>query len=166
MLFSPPVLLNDEHSAVGFSCGKPALDRWIIERAAINQQTGTSRTWVVVDDEGIVVGYYASAAACLIRSQATSRIRRNQPEEIPALLLGRLAVDEAHSATGLGSALLKHFLVKSLEVAELVGVRVLLVHAMDEDARRFYLHFDFEPSPVDDHTMMLMVSDIAALAAD
>ena len=162
MQFGPPVLLGPDHVVDGFDCGRPALDRWIIERARANQDTGTSRTWVVVDDEETVVGYYASATASLLRRQATSRVRRNQPEEIPAMLLGRLAVHRAHSKAGLGSALLKHFIIKRLEVSQIVGLRVLLVHAMDEQARTFYLHFGFEPSPMDDRTLMLLVADVVA----
>jgi len=87
-------------------------------------------------------------------------VRRNQPDEIPAILLARLAVDENHQGAGLGPALLKHFILKSIEVSAMVGVRLLLVHAMDEEARDFYLHFDFEPSPVDDLTLMLLLSDV------
>jgi GNAT superfamily N-acetyltransferase len=75
-------------------------------------------------------------------------------------LLARLAIDQKHQGQGLGQALLKHFILKSVEVSEMVGVRLLLVHAMDEDVRDFYLHFDFEPSPVDDLTLMLLLSDI------
>ena len=78
------------------------------------------------------------------------------------MLLGRLAVHRAHSKAGLGSALLKHFIIKSLEVSQIVGLRVLLVHAMDEQARTFYLHFGFEPSPMDDRTLMLLVADVVA----
>jgi GNAT superfamily N-acetyltransferase len=152
--------LADGHVVAGFTCGKPALDTWIVERARTNQESGTSRTWVVTDESRIVVGYYASATGSLIRHGATPRAKRNQPEEIPAILLGRLAVDEKHRNAGLGSALLKHFILKSLEVAEIVGVRLLLVHAMDEEARNFYLHFDFESSPVDDLTLMLLLSGV------
>jgi len=116
----------------------------------------------VADDSDTVIAYYASATSSLIRQNATPRARRNQPEEIPAILLARLAVDEKHQGVGLGPALLKHFILKGLEVAEIVGVRLLLVHAMDADARDFYLHFNFEPSPVDDLTLMLVLTDVSA----
>jgi GNAT superfamily N-acetyltransferase len=160
--YSPPVLLTPDHDVAGFTCGKPTLDNWIVGRAKANQQSGTSRTWVVVEDGGVVIGYYASSAGSLIRQNATSKARRNQPEEIPAILLGRLAVDENHQGSGLGPALLKHFIAKSLEVSEIVGVRLLLVHAIDEDARDFYLHFDFESSPIDDRTLILLLADVVA----
>ncbi len=90
------------------------------------------------------------------------RAARNQPDPLPAVLLGRLAVDRRYQGHGLGGALLKHFIVKSIEVAELIGVRVVLVHAKDSVAAAFYARFGFEPSPIDDLTMMLLVKDIAA----
>ena len=163
MTYSPPVLLAPEHIVSGFSCGKPTLDSWIVGRAKGNQRSGTSRTWVVVDGDEAVIGYYASAAGSLIRQKATPRALRNQPEEIPAILLGRLAVHREHQGATLGPALLKHFIAKSLDVSEIIGVRLLLVHAIDEEARDFYLHFDFEASPVDNMTLMLLLSDVEAL---
>ena len=75
-------------------------------------------------------------------------------------MLGRLAVDREFAARGLGAALLKHFVLKALEVAEVVGARLLLVHAQDEQARRFYLHHDFEPSPIDELTLMRVIADL------
>lgn len=107
-----------------------------------------------------VVAYYASSTAVVLRAQATKRAARNQPEPIPALLLGRLAVDREHQGVGLGSALLKHFIVKSLEVAEITGVRLLLVHAKNAAAREFYARYGFESSPADPLTMMLLTKDI------
>lgn len=112
------------------------------------------------DDSGRVVGYYASATASIMRSAVTTRAARNQPEDLPAVLLARLAVDRGLTGRGLGSALLKHFVVKALEVAAVVGARLLLVHAQDDEARRFYLHHDFEPSPIDDLTLMRVIADL------
>ncbi len=162
MTYPSAVLLTSNHIVKGFTCGKPTLDKWIIERAKANQQSGTSRTWVITEtqDSQVVIGYYASATGSLIKSSATDKAKRNQPEEIPAILLARLAIDQKHQGQGLGQALLKHFILKGVEVSEMVGVRLLLVHAMDEDVRDFYLHFDFEPSPIDDLTLMLLLSDI------
>ena len=106
------------------------------------------------------MAFYASSTAVLMRSRATKRAARNQPDPLPAVLLGRLAVDANHQGRGLAAALLKHFILKSLEVAELTGVRLLLVHANNDTARRFYLRYGFEPSPVDDLTLMLLVKDV------
>ena len=156
-----PELLTADHALEGFECGDEALDRWLVDRARRNQLDRSSRTWVVSVD-GRVVAYYTSSAAVVLRVDATKRAARNQPGPLPAVLLGRLAVDRRHQGLGLGAALLKHFIVKSIEVAELIGVRVVLVHAKDPAAAAFYDRFGFEPSPIDGLTMMLLVKDIAA----
>lgn len=159
MTYRGPDLLGPVHRLEDFDCGKPTLNDWLVRRALQNQSAGTSRTWIIAA-ETRVVAYYASATASIVRATATSRAARNQPEEIPAVLLARLAVDAGHQGRGLGAALLKHFVLKGVEVAQLVGARLLLVHAMDDEARDFYLRHDFEPSPVDDHTLMLVISDL------
>lgn len=160
MSYRGPELLGPTHRLDAFDCGKTVLNDWLIRRALSNQQSGASRTWVVVDEIERVVGYYASSTASLMRSIATKLVARNQPDELPAILLARMAVDLEHQGRRLGSALLKHFVLKALEVAEVVGVRILLVHAKDEDARAFYLRHDFEPSPIDELTLMRLVQDI------
>ncbi len=156
-----PELLGRDHLLDGFDCGSPPLNDWLIRRALANQRSGASRTWVVTDgDARRVVAYYASATASIVRAAATQRAARNQPSDVPALLLARLAVDVSVAGRGVGAALLRHFLLKALEVAELVGVRVVLVHAQDETARNFYLHYEFDPSPFDDLTLMRVVTDL------
>lgn len=161
MTFHGPILLDPSHTTEGFSCGKPNLDDWLRRRGLANQRSGASRTWVVVDDEDSVVAYHASATASIARAVATKRAARNQPDDIPAVLLARSAVDQRHRGVGLAGALLKHFLLKALEVAAIVGARVVLVHAQDDEAKRFYLHHDFEPSPLDDLTLMRPMADLA-----
>lgn len=162
MRFSGPELLSTDHVVAGFDCGDPTLNEWLVNRASRNQGVGgSSRTWAVVDESHRVVAYYAASTATVLHGEATGRMRRNQPDPLPALLLGRLAVDGLHQDAGLGSALLKHFIMKGLEVAELVGVRLLLVHAVNPEAASFYARYGFQPSPVDDLTMMLLVKDIS-----
>lgn len=160
MTLRGPILLDPSHTTDGFDCGKPNLDEWLRRRGLAKQRSGASRTWVVVDDEDRVVAYYASATASITRTSATKRAARNQPEDIPAVLLARLAVDHRYRRQGLASALLKHFLLKALEVAAIVGARIVLVHAKDDEARAFYLHHDFEPSPLDDLTLMRPLADL------
>ena len=154
-------LSGPEHVLDQFDCGDDALNAWLREKARHNQREGGSRTWVV-SKATRVVAFYASSTAVLLRTEATRRARRNQPDPLPAILLGRLAVDLEHQGQGLGAALLKHFVLKSLEVAEITGVRVLLVHAKDEPARDFYERFGFERSPIDEYTLMLLVKDATA----
>jgi predicted N-acetyltransferase YhbS len=157
--YTCPELLGADHILDDFDCGDEALNDWLKRRARSNQNSGASRTWVAVDEAKNVVGFYASSTAVLMRSAATKRAARQQPDPIPALLLGRLAVDERHQGQGLAAALLKHFLLKSLEVAEVTEVRLLLVHAKDEQVAAFYRRFEFEPSPIDELTLMLLVRD-------
>ena len=156
-----PVPLSADHDVDEFRCGDPVLDGWLRTRALRNQAEGASRTWVVLDGS-TVVAFYAASTAVVLRSAAPGRAARNQPDPLPALLLGRLAVDERHQGEGLGAALLKHFLLKALEVAELVGVRLLLVHAATPEAAAFYEHHGFDPSPLDELTLLLPVKDLGA----
>jgi GNAT superfamily N-acetyltransferase len=154
--YAGPQLLASEHVPIGFDCGKPALNDWLMRHSLGNQTGGTSRTWVVIEVETQrVVGFYASSTASVLRSSAPKSFGRNQPEELPAILLGRIAVDAKHKGRGLGAALLKHFMFKAIEVAGTVGVRLVLVHAKDEEAKSFYRHYGFVESPVDPMTLMM-----------
>jgi predicted N-acetyltransferase YhbS len=156
-----PELLTGDHVLEGFDCGDETLNWWLTQKARRNQREGASRTWVVTDGRR-VIGFYASSTAVILRAEATKRAARNQPDPLPALLLGRLAIDIKHQGSGLGAALLKHFFLKALEVAELTGVRVLLVHAINDTAAAFYRRHGFEPSPIDHLTLILPVKDLHA----
>jgi GNAT superfamily N-acetyltransferase len=152
------VLLTGEHVLVGFDCGKPALDDWLARRALGNQAMGTSRTWVVTErGSPQVVAFYASCTSSVLRRTAPEPMAKSQPDEIPAILLGRMAVDSKYKGQGLGAALLKHFMLKAIEVANSVGVRIVLVHAKDDDARAFYQRYDFSESPMDPLTLMMLL---------
>ncbi|MDE0674456.1 MAG: GNAT family N-acetyltransferase [bacterium] len=157
--YQGPELLTTSHDVDGFDCGNESLNDWLKRLAPRNQREGSSRIWVVTDGTR-AVAFYASATAVMARSEATSRAARNQPDPLPAMLLGRLAVDRHHQGRGLAAALLKHFLLKALEVAELTGLRLVLVHAKDSEVAAFYRHYGFEPSPVDNLTLMLLIKDI------
>ena len=161
MAYAGPELLTGEHLLEGFDCGKPPLNEWLLRRALNNQTSGSSRTWVVVEaGSREVVAYYALATASILRSSAPKSMRRNQPEDIPAILLGRMAVDARHKGHGLGAALLKHFMLKAFEVAQSVGVRVLVVHAKDDEAKSFYSHYGFVESPIDPLYLILLLAEI------
>lgn len=155
-----PELLTEAHVVSAFDCGRAALNDWLKRRGLANQQSGSSRTWVIADDQSRVVAYYASSTASVLRATAPKSFGRNQPDELPAILLGRLAVDIQHQGRGLAAALLRHFLLKAIEVGERVGVRLVLTHAKDEEARRFYEHYGFVESPIDALTMMLVLPEV------
>lgn len=105
----------------------------------------------------LVVAYYASSTASVIRAATPRHIARDQPADLPAILLGRMAVDSRHQGNGLGAAMLKRFMTKAIEVSEIVGVRLVLVHAKDQQASDFYQHHGFVESPIDPLTMRMML---------
>lgn len=159
LVVSAPERLNSGHDLSTFDCGVPELDAWLKRRALQNDVSGASRTFVVTAG-GRVVGYYALAAGAVSREKATPKARRNMPEPIPVMVLGRLAVDREHQGTGLGTALLRDALLRTLRAAEAVGIRAVLLHAVSEEAKRFYLHWGFSPSPVDPMTLMITLADV------
>jgi predicted N-acetyltransferase YhbS len=110
-----------------------------------------------VTHEGRVVAFYGSATGSILREEAASKLRRNQPEEVPVIVLGRLAVNLKHKRHGLGAALLKHFMLKALQIADSVGVRLVVVHAKDDEAKSFYQHFDFIESSLNDTVLMMLL---------
>jgi GNAT superfamily N-acetyltransferase len=157
--YAGPELLAGRHVTTSFDCGQLALKEWLVRRAGVNERTGTSRTWVITESgRAEVVGFYASATASVLRETAPKAFTRNQPEEMPAILLGRIGIDVRHQGSGLGGALLKHFMTKAIQVSESVGVRVVLVHAKEEVAKRFYGHYGFVESTVDPLTLMILIS--------
>lgn len=154
-----PILQDDDTSQ--FSCGDETLDRWLRRYALMNHVGGGVRTYVTTRDRE-VAGYYALAATSIQRADATSRAGHGMPQPVPAVLLGRLAVDQKEQRHGLGTHLVRDAIIRTLNAAEIVGVRVLLVHAASEDVRRFYLRLEFEPSPTDPLHLMLLLKDARA----
>jgi GNAT superfamily N-acetyltransferase len=161
--FSEPERLGDHHELDGFDSGVRSLDTWLAEYALQAARAGSARTYVVADSEqeGRVVGYHAIAAASVERAAATARVTKGMPSQpVPAVLLARLAVDRTVQGEGLGAWLLQDAMRRTLSVAEELGVRVLLVHAIDESARGFYRRFGFEPSPTDPLNLQLLIKDV------
>lgn len=157
-----PALLTENHQVSGFDCGSGALNDWLKKRALKNQANGASRTFVICRDDQ-VVGYYALASGSVERIAAPKSIARNMPEPIPVMVLGRLAVDITTQGQRLGSALLKNALLRTLTVAQNVGIRAILVHAISDDAKRFYQEYGFQVSPADTLTLMLPIRHIEQL---
>ena len=131
-----PEPLQGHHQTIGFDCGTDSLNKWISQRALKNEHSGGSRTYVVCDTNR-VIAYYALATGSVARSEVTSRIKKNMPDPIPALVLGRLAVECGRQGQGIGQGLLKDALARSLNVSEQVGVRVLIVHVLHDKAETF-----------------------------
>ena len=155
MKLHAPQPLTADHQTDAFKCGETSLDEWLKRRALLNQASGASRTFFVLDNNHTVMGYYALAAGAVHHQDATRSIRQNMPDPLPVMVLARLAVDLRAQGMKLGSGLLRDAVERSLAVAQNAGVRALLVHALHERAKQFYLYFGFQASPVHPLTLML-----------
>ena len=155
MQLAAPEPLSIGHRIDAFDCGEPVLDEWLRKRALGNQSSGASRTFVVSDASGRVMGYYALAAGAVAHETATRAIRRNMPDPVPVLVLGRLAVDRQAQGMKLGASLLQDAVKRAIGVSADAGIRALLVHALSEPAKQFYLHYGFQASTL--HPMTLMM---------
>lgn len=158
-----PQLLEERHQIGSFDCGVPSLNFWLQRRAAANQVSGASRTFVVCESEGErVVGYYALASSAVATATATGRLRRNMPDPVPVVVLGRLAIATSHHGTGMGRALFQDAASRVIQAADVIGIRGMVVHALSDAAKDFYLNLGLDPSPLDPMTLMVTVADLRA----
>jgi GNAT superfamily N-acetyltransferase len=153
-----PKPLGPDHELDAFNCGVAALDEWLKRRARRNEAEGASRTLVVCVGRR-VVGYYSLAAGSILHTAATGKVRRNMPDPVPVLLIGRLAVDRAWHGKGLGADLLADAILRAIGAADVVGVRAILVHAISDEAKRFYEQHGFRPFPVEPMTLMITIDE-------
>jgi GNAT superfamily N-acetyltransferase len=156
---SAPVPLASHHHLADFDSGAAGLDDWIRRRALANQASGASRTFVACDADK-VAGYHALAAGGVDTAAAPGRFRRNMPQPIPVVILARLAVDRAYQGRGLGRALFRDAAKRAIHAADAIGIRGILVHAISEQAKAFYLSLGFEPSAVEPMTLMVTLGDL------
>ncbi|MEP6945184.1 MAG: GNAT family N-acetyltransferase [Acidobacteriota bacterium] len=160
--YHAPELLTREHDRSRFGCGKPALNQYLKKYALTNQESEISRTYVTTRD-GRVVGYYTLTFGSISHEQATEKIKADLPHyPIPIMLLARLAVDKRESGKGLGKGLLKDALLRTISAADIAGLRAILTHAKDDEAKKFYQKFGFQASPIEPLTLMLSINDIRA----
>lgn len=153
-MYSAPELLNATHHLDDFDCGEEALNSWLKRNALKNQQNQASRTFVICQNNN-VVGFYALAAGSVSHQFVSGGLRRNMPDPIPVVVLGRLAIDLAHQGQQLGAALLKDAVLRASAVSQQVGVKALLVHALNDKVKAFYLNYGFQVSPIDDLILLL-----------
>jgi GNAT superfamily N-acetyltransferase len=158
MQLQAPQPLAEQHGTTSFDCGDASLNRWLQQRALANQRSGATRTFVVCNGDGLVKAYVALASGAVAVSASPGRFRRN----IPVVVLARLAVCSSVQGQGVARALLADALARVLQASEQIGVRGILVHAASAQARAFYLHMGFDPSPTDPNTLMLRLADVAA----
>ena len=147
-----------------FDCGYAALNRYLARFALSNSSSGGAQTYVALTAER-VVGYYSLAVGAVAHTDAPPRMAKGLARHpVPVMLLARLAVDNAVKGKGLGVALLYDALARTLQAADIAGIRAVLVHAKDDDARRFYEHFEFDPSPSDSYHLYLLIKDLRKAA--
>lgn len=163
MKLSPPIALSHEHQLNDFDSGKVALDSWLNKHAMQAQGAGSARTFVVCDGDTIA-GYYSLTTGQIDSIEATERARRGMGQyPIPLIILTRLAVDMRYQGIGLGSSLLLDAVKRTLTIAQDVGIRALLTHPIDSDAANFYLRFGFEPTPLGESSLILLLKDARKL---
>ncbi len=140
----------------GFSCGIPSLDDWLRRRALQNQTSGASRTYAVTKGKK-VVGYYCLAFGALALNDAPGSVRRNMPDPVPQVIMGRLAVDTAWQGKGIGVAMLQDAVLRTMRAGEILGIRGMLVHAISDAAKAFYERYGFIASPTQPMTLILSI---------
>ena len=161
LLLSRPEPLDDDHQIDSFDSGESVLDDWLRRRARANQASGASRTYVVCEDK-VVVAYYALASGAIAQAAVPGKFRRNMPDPIPVVVLGRLAVGRNHQGRGLGRALFRDAASRVAHAADTIGIRGIVVHAISEEARKFYIALGFDPCPAEARTLVVTLRDVRA----
>jgi GNAT superfamily N-acetyltransferase len=153
-----PKPLDTKHQLADFDCGNTELNEWLKKRALKNENSGASRTYVVTLGDK-VVAYYCLANGSIINITAPGKIRRNMPDPIPVMIIGRLAVDIHWQGKGSGYGLVRDAILRTLQAAKIAGIRAILVHAISQEAKQFYEKCGFIPSPIDPMILMIAITD-------
>lgn len=160
MTLQRPRPIESTDSAVSFDSGEASLDRYLADRALANHVSGVARCYVCVESEtDQIIGYYTLSAVAVEHAQLPGRVRRNAPNPVPAVLLGRLAVHRKAQGSGLGQLLVRDAILSTLAAADRIGVRLLIVHALHDRAAAFYSALGFKPSPTDPLHVYLLLGD-------
>ncbi len=155
---APCPIIVSSHDVTSFDCGDTTLNDWLQRRAIKNENSGASRTFVVCEDN-TVMGYYSLTVGAIAREETSGKVRRNMPDPIPVMVLGRLTVDANWQGKQIGTGMLKDAIQRTLIVAEQAGIRALLVHALSDKARSFYQRRGFHESPTNDMTLMITLDE-------
>ncbi|MGB9510259.1 MAG: GNAT family N-acetyltransferase [Candidatus Acidiferrum sp.] len=160
------VKLRRDHPVESFDCGREELNRYLIRYAWQNQQAGAVQTYVGVVGE-VIAGYYTLAVSQVTLENAPERLKKGLAKHpVPIMLLARLAIDHRWQGQGVGKALLRDAMQRTLQAADIAGIRAFAVHAKDEEARRFYEHFDFIPSPTDPMHLFVLLKDVRRIISE
>ncbi|MGE0109490.1 MAG: GNAT family N-acetyltransferase [Bdellovibrionales bacterium] len=152
--------LAQRHAVETFDCGNESLNRFLVRYALINQLSSSSQTYVGLADEHVIGFYTLTVGQVAIKDSPPRLIKGLAQYPVPIMLLARLAVGREWQGRGIGAGLLKDALRRTLQAADIAGIRAFSVHAKDENARAFYEHFDFLPSPTDSYHMFLLLKDV------
>ncbi|OGT47883.1 MAG: GNAT family N-acetyltransferase [Gammaproteobacteria bacterium RIFCSPHIGHO2_12_FULL_38_11] len=155
-----PSLLSDEHDVDSFDCSEPTLNDWLKKRAAKNNASDASRCFVICNENNEVVGYYSLSAGAISRELAPKSMQRNMPDSLPVLVLGRLAIDKNYHNKGLGSALLRDAMIRSVNIAQDAGVFAILIHSLSDKAKQFYISRGLVESPLQPMTLFMTLATI------
>ena len=159
--YSPPQRISTDQILDNFDCGETSLNDWLKKRAVKNDYSDASRTYVVCCSH-VVVAYYSLHLGCIQHILAVRKIKRNMPDPIPAIVLGRFAVDKLHQGKGLARALIKDMFKRAIQVSDLAGTKAVLVKALNEKVTTFYQSFGFVPSKTDPLLLMKAISEVRA----
>src|SRR3990167_197413 len=162
---STPLPISIDHELLEFDSAEPSLDDWLKKRALKNQASGASRCFVLCEDKK-VIGYYSLSAGAISHESAPKTMRRNMPDPLPVLLLGRLAIDRNYHNKGFGSALLRDAMIRAVSVAGDAGVFAILVHSLSEQAKRFYMSRGFVESPLQSMTLMMTLETVRLILVE
>lgn len=141
----PAPLDTRRHDRSQFDCGEPALDDWLRRYAGQNRRRDTAATWVIADANDRVAAYTSIAMTGIDRSAAPAGLAKQAPDPVPALLLGRVAVDRHYGGRGVGTALVAHVLATAVELNRHAAARAVVVNAINPNARRWWEHLGFHP---------------------
>ncbi len=165
-LFEKPSLLTKQHDSSSFNSGEPVLDEWLRDRAWNNLQISASRTYVICPTgTQKIIGYFALSMGQVLTHEVIGSMRRNMPKHIPAIILGRLAIDQEWQKKGLGRALISEVIRRSLLAASEVSARLIVIHALSPAAEAFYLHHGFTRLPVENPTLALDLIKLQQITA-
>ena len=155
--------LTRRHAVDPFDCGEPALDRFLARFAFPNQQANASQSYVGLADD-TVIGFYTLVVGEVAHAEAPERLVKGLARHpVPIMLLARLAVARDWQSKGIGAGLLRDAVLRTLQAADIAGIRALAVHAKDDAARAFYRRFDFVESPTDPLHLFALIKDLCGL---
>lgn len=166
MTLKKPEPLNKDHNLITFKSNYPELDEWLKKYAFQAKMSGSANTFIIADNN-LVVGFYSLTVGQVDLEQVSERIKKGMGKyPIPVVILARLAVHHTFQGKGIGKAMLKDAILKAFQIAEQGGVRALLVHAIDEKAEIFYKRFGFEPSPIRENQLLLLLKDAKKIISE